>query len=145
MSEVVAKALEAVSNVINHSSQEVLVVSGSLAHEVYNDTKVTEAINEALNRNVSFEFIVGPDYDMQSSMILDKLGDSICVAPQWPRHHFVVGDRRHIRYEPRHDKTDGTPASKNMMALNLPEAAGHLVERFYELKPYCTPLKQVDG
>ena len=141
----VDKAVEAVTKVINNSNQQVLIVSGALAHEVYNHTKVTEAIDEALNRNVNFEFIIGPNYDKQSSIILDKLGDNICVAPEWPSHHFVVGDRRHIRYEPRHDEIDGTPASKNIITLNLPEAGGYLVKRFYQLKPHCIPLKQLDG
>lgn len=139
----VDKAVEAVSKVINNSNQSVLIVSGSLAHEVYNHEKVAGAIDKALNRNVNFEFIVGPNYDRQSSLIFDKLGDSICVSPRWPNHHFVVGDRRHIRYEPRHDEKDGTPASKNMLVLDLSEAAGYLVERFYKMKPHCTPLKQL--
>ena len=141
----VDKAVEAVSKVINNSNQEVIIVSGALAHEVYSHPKVSGAIEEALKRNVNFELIIGPNYDKQSSSILDKLGDSIYVAPEWPSHHFVVGDRRHIRYEPRHDERDGTPASKNMIGLNFPEAAGYLVERFYQLKPHCTPLKEYGG
>ncbi len=139
------KAVEAVAKVINNSNQQVIVVSGALAHEVYNHPEVTGAIDKALNRNVNFEFIIGPNYDKQSTIILDKLGDTIYVAPEWPNHHFVVGDRRHIRYEPRHDEKDGTPASKNMIVLDLPEAAGYLVERFHKMKPHCKPLKQLSG
>lgn len=141
------RAIGAISKVISNSTQDMFIVSGALAHEVYGSQKVIGAINEALNRRVHFEIIVGPDYDRDSTFILDKLGDAIYIACAWPTPHFVVGDHRHTRYEPRHDEVENTPASKNMVELDVPQAAEHLVKKFHQLKQElsCQPMKQLCG
>jgi hypothetical protein len=118
------------------------MVSGALAHEVYQSQRVHNAIQGALNRNVHFDIIVGPNYDCESTFILDVLGDSIYVAPTCPEHHFAVGDRRHLRYELRHDEIEGPGTEENMSALNESETSQYLADRFYELKPICRPMKQ---
>jgi sugar-specific transcriptional regulator TrmB len=138
------KAINGVAKVINNSTQEVLIVSGAFAHEIYGSSQVSDAINNALQRGVHFDVIVGPDYDNESKSILDRLGD-VCTAPDWPAPHFVVGDRRHIRYEPRHDKIPKTPAAKNIVELNIPQAAMYLVEKFHQLKLQCESIKQLSG
>jgi hypothetical protein len=145
MSSDCEKAINGVAKVINNSNQEVLIVSGAFAHEIYGSSQVSDAIDKALQqRSVHFEVIVGPDYDNESKSMLDRLGD-VCIAPGWPVPHFVVGDRRHIRYEPRHDKIPKTPAAKNIVELNIPQAAMDLVEKFHQLKLQCKSIKQPSG
>jgi len=131
------KAICAISKVINNSKENVLLVSGMLRHEAYESQKVVDAIKGALSRSVRFDIIVGPDYDKESVFILDTLKDFIWVAPEWPEHHFMVGDNKHVRYEKDHRYSDSLPAVGNMVALDMPDIAEYLSARFYELKPSC--------
>jgi hypothetical protein len=136
----ICNAIEAVTKVIANSNEKVLLVSGALTHHVYESQQVKDTISNALKRNVEFDIIVGPDYDKKSVFILGALKNSIWLAPEWPEHHFVVGDDKHIRYEKDHKNIDGLLVANNMVALNVPDVAEYLTARFYELKPSCTRL-----
>ncbi len=139
----VNKAIEAITRVINASKEKVLLVSGSLAPQAYDSPQMKDAVTKAIERGVSFDVIVGPGYPTGSAFMLDALKNSICVADQWPERHFVVGDSKHIRYETDHKESDGSPVADNMVGLNMPDIAQYLTERFYELKPSCKRLVEI--
>jgi len=136
-------AIKAITKVISNSNEKILMISGALPHQVYDSRQVKDAISNALNRKVEFKIIVGPDYDKESVLALDKLKNSIWVAPEWPKHHFIVGDNKHIRYEKDHQSLDCSLVADNMVALNMPDIAGYLADRFYELKSDCTRLGDI--
>lgn len=138
----ILRAINAVSKVIDNSNSEVLLVSGALSHEVYGSSEVKQAIERALNeRHVKFDIITGPNPDPESKYIIETLANNICEAGVWPESHFVVGDRKHFRFEQPHLESSGTPAEDNMLVFDAPEAARLLVQKFQQLKQVCTPLK----
>jgi len=137
----VKDTINAIVKVIEHSKEEVFMVSDDLTHEVYQSQRVCDAIQMALDKNVIFDIIVGPNYDPKSTFVINRLGGSVYIASTLPERNFAVGDSKHIRYERRYDPIDKSPEEKEMSALNNYDVAAFLVERFKELKPECIPMR----
>jgi len=108
----------------------VLIVSGSLRREMYDDEGLHKAMLDALKKGVDFTVIVGPEYATEGSerMISALLAHPrtaclYCLAAR-PPVHFSVVDGLHVRYEGPH-ATEDQPV--NEVCFNVPEVASTLL------------------
>ena len=131
------KAIEPIVRVISHSKAEVLIVTDTFNNVVYQNKQMQDAILKALERGVKFEIIVGPGHETEVTLVSDKLKDVVCTLPELPDLYFIVGDRKHLWFNPN-DKMerDILPSleTAGLSALNMPEVGHLLAKWFYELK-----------
>lgn len=138
-SEFEASIAKILVKLIGRCKSEVLMVSGSLPSDTYNDPELITAIKEARSKQVDFKVIIGSEYDSKSKSFLEELQDSIFIAPSRPKIHFAVGDGKHVRYEGIHESKVLQPA--NHVEYDFSETGGYLANIFSEAIKLCTPLK----
>lgn len=126
----------------------VLIVSGGLRSEMYDNADLFRATQEALARGVAFTVVVGPNYLAEGSKrTIDALLENPKIAclyslVQRPPIHFSIADGLHVRYEGPHPVED---EPTNELRFNAPEAARALFELLDEMMRAGQPRKVEKG
>lgn len=106
-------------NIVDKANECVNIFTGSLHHDLYDDSEIVEQVTRALKRGVRFSIICCPIIDARSGTVLDILlqhRDQVSLAmirPQnehlvrsgfrWTVRHFAVADSTHVCVEDLHD------------------------------------------
>lgn len=110
-----AKASRNVEKLIRFARDEMIIVCGALNPAVYETAHVVSATQEAIEREVSFKILVGPQFDTnRKSEFVSLTRPGIKIASKRPPVHFAVCDRQNVRFEGWH-KPGGTIPLNNVL------------------------------
>jgi len=142
--ERIASCKEESISLFSHAKKSIMIVSGILNHEFYNDQGVVTALKKAINNKVRVEIITGPekDIDKESKEILSLYEQGkikIWSLPERLKLHFSVVDEKHVRLEYYHD--DYKDESRAIIERDTIATADKQAREFIKLKQKAELLK----
>lgn len=94
------------SELFREAKETIQIVGGNLHHEFYSDDKIINDLDQALQRGVKIEVVCGPEIDKKNDKLVNLAQNrkhfKISHLPYYPKRHFMIIDRRHVRKEKKH-------------------------------------------